>query len=467
MKTGYFELGEAKGMCYIVISLAFVLLFLFSGILRYKRKKIRLRKKFSMTEFFLYASVFSGVLTLIYSVDKTTAFLGMDGWRCGFLTCMLAVFFAIMYSYFSQANLLVVLLVLLVPFAEFILCIIGRFGIYPFEIYGQASSFVATLGNINWYSGFLSVFVPLGVGIMYIKRPFSTYFYLGGIYTVTGLVALFLQGSDGAILILAATYIFLLISSLSDREYFKSFVLQLGVLGIAMTITDVLMLFFGAHYTYDANLLLGVCQRHIGEIILAASFFVYRINRLCEEIKVEWHKKAYTIAAVSMLLAAAAAGLVLVVINFDDSFGNGRGIIWQIGASMFLGLSPWQKVVGVGQDCFYSYAMSSTYWSELFSKLFGSNMLTNAHNELLTVLVERGILGALIHLGLFGSAVVELFKAKEKESIAIVYALPIISYFAFNLASFAQPTSTPYVYICIGFGIATIKNALKMSYQES
>lgn len=457
MADGYYELGEAKGFCYMIVSLVFFVLLVLLGAVRYVRKDLHITKKRSATEFFLYAYLFSAVMSLIYSVDKTTAFLGVEGWRNGFVTCLFCVFFAIVYSYYYQSNLLVVLLMLLVPMGEFLLCILGRMGIYPIDFYGQAPGFVATIGNINWYSGFLSVFVPIGVGIMYIKKPFSTYFFLSGIYTLLGLVALLMQGSDGAALILVATYTLLLACSLGKRESFRAFLVQLGVLGIAMTIVDVLMLFWGSSYTYDSNILIQCCEMHVGGILLAAVFFVYRISRLFEEISVSWYRKLYSVFLAVFVVGGLGAAATYIVLNFSDSFGNGRGIIWRMSLEMFMGLSPWQKAVGVGQDCFYSYAMNSPVWAESFRNVFGNYRLTNAHCELLTIMVERGLLGTFVHLGLFVAAIAELIKAQEKESIAIVYALPIISYFAFNLVSFAQPTSTPYVFICLGFAVATIR----------
>ena len=152
--------------------------------------------------------------------------------------------------------------------------------------------------------------------------------------------------------------------------------------------------------------------------------------------------------------------IITFVKSFDDSFGNGRGIIWRMSTDIFMGLSPWQKMVGVGQDCLYPYAMRDAFWSSSFSNVFGQDMLTNAHCELLTLLIDRGLIGATTYLGLFFSVLLNLFNAKEKEPAAIICALPLFSYFVFNQTSFAQVMSTPYFFLLIGIAMAITEGRL-------
>ena len=122
-------------------------------------------------------------------------------------------------------------------------------------------------------------------------------------------------------------------------------------------------------------------------------------------------------------------------------------------SEIYMGLSPWQKLVGVGQDCLYPYAMADGYWNSSFTNVFGGAALTNAHCELLTVLIERGLIGAVTYLGLFVSVIYKLLRVKEKEQAKVICALPIISYFVFDQISFMQVTSMPYCLILIGIAI--------------
>ncbi|WP_029231448.1 O-antigen ligase family protein [Butyrivibrio sp. VCB2006] len=451
MKDGYYELGEAKALGYLVMSAPFAALMIYNVIFSAKSRKPEKATSISLTEFFMYGTAFSMAISLLFSVDKKVAFTGYAGWRNGFLISFiaLAIGFAFSKSRFIVKDWLIVL-ILVFPFFEFVLSILNRFSIYPILFNGQGNSFLATIGNINWYCGFLSIWVPLGIGIMYLQKKFSWKFWACGVYVVTGLVALFLQGSNGGSLILLASYLLLLWWSLSSREGFYRFLIQLFVLGLSMFIVYVTLWFASGSYNYEGNLLVSICEANIGIILMAAAFFIYRVSRLFEEIKVPFRERLYkSIAGVGIVLLIGV-GSVWTVLSFSDDFGNGRGIIYRMCLDIYMGLPSWQKLVGIGQDCLYPYAMADAIWSSSFRNVFGELALTNAHCELLSVLIERGLLGAFLYLGLFVSVILMLFRVKEKEPKAVSLGLPIISYFVFNQISFSQVMSMPYLYILIG-----------------
>lgn len=245
--------------------------------------------------------------------------------------------------------------------------------------------------------------------------------------------------------------------SLDDRERFKSFLIQVMVLGFSMTVVDILMLLAQEYYTYESNLLITICKSHAGIIMMAAAFFIYRVSRLFEVIKVPFFKKIYRWAYGIGLAAGVVACAVFLYMSFGDDFGNSRGIIWRMCVDMYMGLTPWQKLVGIGQDCIYSYAMSNEFWNSSFTNVFGSAALTNAHCEFLTVLLERGMIGAITYVGLFVAIIHQLLKDKEKEPAAIICTLPIISYFIYNQIAFMQVMSMPYCFILIGVAISLTK----------
>ena len=189
MKHGYYMLGEAKGVLYLGISAFFFALLFILKILE-EPKKLFYDPKYAMI---IGASIFSNVITLFFSCDKRTAFLGQEGWRCGFLSVFLMISFCVLFMQGIKLNILIIALVLIIPFCTFVLGILNRFGINLLYVYGANPSFLGTLGNINWYVGFLAIFVPLGIGLSYGKKLFSIAGILTNLYAVTGLVALFLQ----------------------------------------------------------------------------------------------------------------------------------------------------------------------------------------------------------------------------------------------------------------------------------
>jgi hypothetical protein len=347
---------------------------------------------------------------------------------------------------------------LIVPFSAFVLGIINRFGIDPFYVYGANPSFLGTLGNINWYVGFLAIFVPLGIGLSYGKKLFSMDGILTNLYVVTGLVALFMQGSDSAALVIIGTYGIMLYISLGKRKSFQRVIAQAAVLGFSMELTKILMEVFGRSYNYEEGIILKVCDMHIGLIVMAAAFFIYRVSRLFEEISVSFIGGFCRRMLVVLGIAAVVSSIIMVIMS-DGYFGNGRGIIWQISVDIYRGLTPWQKLFGVGQDCFYVYAYNHPMWADSLLNILNGNRLTNAHCEFLTILIERGMIGLLTYVALIISVLHGLIRAfdrsesSKKEHAAMICALPITSYLFNCGVSFSTVTSTPYLFILLGIAL--------------
>ncbi|MBE5825332.1 MAG: hypothetical protein E7307_01725 [Butyrivibrio sp.] len=453
MRYGYFELGEYKSLAYLWISGAAAIIMLIAATVRGDVKRAITKDRADIRRYAVLGFLFTNLLTWLFSIDKKVAFLGLSGWRTGFLTILLMVFFLLYFSKYVKPQGLLLAAMLVTALLEFVLGILGRFEVHPIEIFGQDTSFLATIGNINWYAGYLSIFVPIGIGFTVMQKKYSRGFFLGVAYTFPGLMALLTQGSDSAALILAGTYGALLLFGLKDRESFRRFLMQFAILGITMELTGILTRLLDEWYALNDSLMTVICNRHVGLIIIAAALLFYRLSRLFEEISMPWKEKTYEIAAVTVLLAAVIAGAVFFVKSFDYSFGNNRGLIWSMSLDIFKSMSPWQKLVGVGQDCFYDFAYTDPVMADSLLNIFEGGQLTNAHCEVLTILVERGLLGVISYLFLFGVALRHFWQNKRERSI-LLFALPVIAYFCNGLVSFSQVMSTPYFFMMLGMGMS-------------
>ncbi len=457
MKQGYYELGEAKGVMFMLISAAFVAVVV---LLSLDKKCIAKLPKTEAAIVWLGFNFFFNVITLVFSVDAKVAFWGQEGWRCGFLTTVFMLLICFFYSKDIITNNYILAALLITPFLSFVLGIMNRFDIYPLEISGSNSSFIGTLGNINWFVGYISIFLPLGIALGFFQKWKTIGFYACNVYTFIGLVALFLIGSESGLLIIIGTYGVLLFLSLKERKKFRAFLVQLCILGIAMEIVSVLLFFFGGKYNYEENTLIIICTSHVGLIVAAIVLFTYRLSRLFEEISVPWVDIIYR-----RIMYVSLAILLLIIVawaargNIDGHFGNGRGIIWAISSDIFMDLTPLQKLFGIGHDCFYSYAYNNPLWAQSLLNVFDGNFLTNAHCEPLTMLIERGIVGVVCYYGMICMIISRLIRIcdstvdRKKEHTALVCVLPIVSYLFNSLVSFSTVTSTPYLFILLGISI--------------
>ena len=90
--------------------------------------------------------------------------------------------------------------------------------------------------------------------------------------------------------------------------------------------------------------------------------------------------------------------------------------------------------------------------SDMLYRYFGSARLTNAHNELLTCLVNTGIFGFIFYLGIFVSFIIGSGKKRKKNPVLYVLSLSVICYFVHNMVSFAQVLNFPYLFMFAGMG---------------
>ena len=161
-----------------------------------------------------------------------------------------------------------------------------------------------------------------------------------------------------------------------------------------------------------------------------------------------------------------------------DGFGSERGLIWRISAQMYGSMSPLHKMIGIGQDAYDSYAASIPKVMLEIQNEFGNSRLTNAHGDLLNMLVTKGAAGVLTYLWMLftiENILVQRLMKQEKEcpkvsgdlgdtdqscdlqNAALIGVLVLSSYLAGNTVSFGQITSTPYLFIFLGYAMMRIK----------
>lgn len=452
MRDGYYMLGEEKGVMYMIISAVTAALI----ILAYLPDIFGEREKKSDTASIVKAFVCINLINLVFSLDKKVSFFGLEGWRTGFATMFLMLFFCAAFSEGAILNRYTLAAVFAVPFIIAILVITERFGINLLRVSGTEPSFVACVGNINWYAGYLSVFVPIGVGFAATREVYGKQFYLWSVYSVVMIMSLFVQGSESAILILAGTYGLLIWYALYEKERLLALIIQFFLLGMAMFEVKILLGIFPGKYTYTDNILIHICDMNVGIVLMAASLFVYRIVALFKESpEKSWNGEKYRKRYIVISAILAISAIAFVVYRFDELAQNGRGIIWRMTIDMYNGLSPFRKVVGIGRDCFGSYVYSDPNRAELLKETFGAgNRLTNAHSIILTELIEGGLSGVMCMIFIAFYVLNSLRKCDtEKEPTAIICALPIVSYYLNGMISFSQILSTPYMFICLGLGL--------------
>ena len=488
----YSKMGNSKYQLFKYASVICVVLMLLVGVVGFllqikkngwKETKQKLSLKGSLLDkavliYFLCTSV-----SYIFCGFLKDGFFGASGWFMGYLSQLLfvAIYFFVSRAWKFNQNYLWILLV--TSAIAFLVGILHRFNIDPFDIYGELElkykmQFLSTMGQSSWYSSFLCTVFPVGLYLFFVADK-ALIRRLSGVFSVLAMLSLVTQNTDSAFMCLAAVLLVLFYLAFDGRKQMLRFL-------------EVLILIFGS-FTF-----MGVCQRVFADrvipidslsifmsqgwvspviLLLAIGLYFWKREALSMVIQNEELKRSFFWILVVVAGIAAAVVVLFIILNstgflythfgyqnennyllFTDKWGNQRGFAWRFTAESYAGLPFYRKLIGVGPDCYSFYNASVPELAEQVKAFWGKLSLTNAHNEYLTKLYNLGAVGVLSYVFMLGSAVYIFIKKRKDHILLPAFALCVVSYMTHLIFCYEQVCCTPIFYILIGFGSNLIHN---------
>lgn len=473
--------------------------------------------KMSVTDLFALLYGVSLILSYLCSDYKENTLWGAEGWYMGLLPQMVlvAIYFLVSKCWVKRSWMF--LLFFPVSAVTFILGYLNRFGIFPIDMKAQNVQFISTIGNINWYCGYLvSVFFG-GYYLLWqnngMKRERKVnwkHLLLTG-YVAVGFGTLVTQGSMSGLFTLVVMLIVTFCLSARDGERMLSFWQETLILSVMCLFTLFVRTVLHWEITYtDAavELLTNSVFPVVGVVVCAALVaglgYCHRKGR--ETVRI-YGILAKVLAVGSVAVLVITAGMIVVntlypgclgrlseysFFTFSPKWGSNRGATWKAGLMCFGEQNMLHKLVGVGPDGMdaFLYQNGSDALKQLVTERFGTASLTNAHNEWLTILVNEGILGCISFVGMMVSAIVRFLRygveeksltaqqggknATEKKDKAVAVRTVIgacgfclLAYTVNNLFSFQQSMSAATIFVIMGIGEAYAReHALLAVYNE-
>ncbi len=478
MPNGYVDIGESKYRFWVFCSLGGLavlgVLSLAEGLKtignRYRLREAYLLRwnRISVTDLFVALYAVEVLISYFLSDYQEEAFHGTEGWRIGLVLLLMLCGLYFLISRQWKGNPLLWYLMLAASGAVFVLGVLDRFSIYLIPVEIRDPGFISTLGNINWFCGYLSVFLPIGVCLFLYEKSLGKRL-ISGIYLFIGFMAGFCQGSSSVFLVFGALFLLLLWLAVSQREKLAAWFLLLALWGAAGQGVRLLRTIMPENYNYAGNNLCGMLTA--SNYLLIAAVICLSAGLILKHCSGTWCnertvKKIRRLIFIIPFLIFLVWGVITFlhtwkgipglagnsVFLFDENWGNGRGATWKAGIKVFGDMPVIKKLFGVGPDCFDAYAYSQPETAEMLRNFFGSIRLTNAHNELLTGLVNTGVLGALLFLGIFLSSMVRCLRRAEGEFYLFIPAACMFCYLIHNMVSFAQVLNLPFVFLIIAMG---------------
>lgn len=502
---GYLRIGDVKYEFFRNVSLATIVvmaavILLTALCCRHSGWLTGHYRQMSVTDWFAYGYFVVVMLSYLNSAYKEDALWGAEGWHMGVVTQMTFVLVYFFFSRYFHQNIGWIGVWLAASAVVFLLGICNRYSVYPIAMDGQTDTFISTLGNINWFCGYWSVAASVGIAWYWCSDSRRSRL-LTGIYSAIAMLAGVTQGSSSAYLVFGILCAGLFLMSLGNRAKRYRYLELCMIFAAVCQAGRILRYMPGLHYNYglgtgdggsrmttlllDSNaplwglgvltlcyVLFRMLDRHVPVrnktyvkqcragicVVLLCIVTVYLLLR-SGILQIQGETATDTTESVSDTAVAEAANHKRIV--FNEDWGNGRGAAWNCGIDAYRRMDPIHKLVGTGPDCFADYVYDVPELAQKLADRFTNQRLTNAHNELLTQLVNAGALGFLCYAGIFCSAFLRCLRRADTRPVLYVCAVGILAYTAHGMVSFQQVLNTPYIFIVLGIGERFCRSAGK------
>ena len=433
-----------------------------------KKKWVKNIFKLNVEDFgmlaFLIVSVVSTVLSE-YGMEAVTGSEGRDSGliiMLGYVLCYFVVsryykYHKIPYDIFVISSAIIV-----------IIAILHEFYIDPFNLLteiaeNQQNIFISTFGNINIFSCFICVSMPVIAALLVTSKDIpSTVFY--GIGISISFMGLLVANSDSGYFGLAAFMSILFVYSCKNAQRLFNYFLCVFLMLLSCKIFKLLTLVFRENYKplepIPSFLIFNNKTFILIAVFACLSILFYFVKKKNNE---KDFPKAVQITAAS-LVALSAVSLVSVFVYFsafdkttdlgslakylrlNDKWGTHRGYAWIRSIILFKTNGIKNMLVGSGPDTF-GQIMKKYYREDMINR--HGSVFDSAHNEFLTYLVTIGALGLISYITVLVSTIIKGIRRFEYSVGALIATLVIISYCAQSIFSLFTPIVTPFLFLFI------------------
>ena len=290
--------------------------------------------------------------------------------------------------------------------------IANRFRFYPFSYMGIDYTYLSTLGNIDWFCGYLSVVVPILMGDLYLARldrQSGRTVYVKELLLVMSFLILILSGTESCYLILGVCFVSLAVVSVQNRAGLPAFLEQLAAFCLLPVLLHICLI------TRRPEL-----NRYLYENTQEISW------RLIHD----WYGVALLAAAVSILLWKSRI----------------RNATSRHAAPVKSRRTPPAR--GIFDGSLRLLTRPHLEYRSVFLNRFGMDIM-NAHSILLNRLLTTGLIGMVLYLVI----IVLSLRIWNRKLHSLPYIMMLLCYLAVGTVLFDQITCLPLMLILMGIGI--------------
>ena len=390
--------------------------------------------------------------SVLLSGDIFLSISGKDSWGIGgysILVCLVITSAIVLHWNYSQNIWLPVICTNLLIFCMTILHSAGIdiFALHENILLKQYYWYVSTIGNINWFSGYLCLLLPLFAGF-YISCQDKTSEKVYLVFLVPALLSSVLCASDSLYLGIGLCAFFAAPYIAVSAERMRRLCILTAVFGASLLSAAFLPAFA------DKNAAMhGIAGIFVHPPVAAAVFLIGLAGAVLLTFrKYESRTAGLIITLVSECLLSA--GVVALFIKnaaaFGDSWGTNRGYIWRNTWEIFRKFSLLHKLLGAGPG------MLRGLYGELEAYLGGTLLVS--HSEPLQILVTLGAIGLLLWLISWGYLFILYFRKALWKHDAGIFFWPLAAYFGQSFVNSPQITNFAIMTVIAGVLLLNIRD---------
>lgn len=469
MNNGYFNISETKSLYFLSLSVLYCVITLIVSLLCIiKKKKIDI--KICAIDIFLISFCIINVISSVLSKYGLEVWIGRDSRLQGSLIILLYVSMYLMLSNFigeSVRNSKLIPTFAITFLIVAVVAIMHSLNVSITDLFkdfdeSKRGLFISTIGNINFFSSFICLSLPVFVVFFINSKNKDEY--------VAWLIVLIFVGV-GAVLSSSDSFVVGFLAFLAVAPFFfyktpKSFIrFCVGVMVILLssaTFYYLYKLFPKQIYETASFMKLLLSPAVLGclvLILLLACVLAHTLPKLLRLFPYIY-LTVIIVAAIGLISAMIYANNVKAVgilkkFVFNNSWGNGRGRIYKICFETIKKFSLKEWLFGIGPESLQYHLISQ-----------GITKIDQAHSEYLQILISTGVFGLLSYFGVIVSTICVVVRKLRFNHIAVAFFLGLVAYWSQATVSIAQTFTTPFVYLFLAIIGYEYKNFVNLSSKE-
>lgn len=477
-REGFVMIGDRKYVFFLTVSVLLTLIFIYNTI------KQQFQGTFFTTKLD-QAALFYGtavVVSTFFSAYPETAIWGYQDWHMGMVSQLLFLVIFAAASRLPKNSGWIIKWMIRSALLVFLLALLNRFSVDPLNMftgleYWNRTHLLSTVGNMNWYSGYMILMFSIGY-CGYLITPSAANVENTGntekkwsiysikklrhgkqieqiLFLLIGFATILTQGSESGLVAGGVLLFIVLLYGIFSKQReimirIQNSYIILGATGLILSIISVTLP--GVRNFADESVTLLILRPEYW-ITLLTVFLVFRILLTKSRVDlVMWAMLA--IGTLSILVLAWNSRILI------EEWGSGRSELWKVAWQGYLEMPIKNQLFGVGPDCFapYMYEMFPEQMNVILNGWWGDAVIANAHNELLNRLISTGLIGCAGFIWLLSKAVILFFQNRNKNQYLVPIAVGLIVTMVHQIAGFQHVMLTPFVFLVMGMGGSFIEH---------